>query len=244
MAVYANTNMELLVDGFAIEGFANSATMDVQVDELDVTTLGSAGWRQKITGLATHTIAVSGFQDYALTGVDPTLTGTGTGQNVVTFCPINGGAAVTDPAFFGAGRTTTRTPISGAVGDAAAFTFDWAGNGRLVRGQVLHPIAARTVTGSGTAATFTTPVAGQGIWASFHVTSVTGTGTITFTIQTDDNSGFSSSTTRLTATAMAAVGGQFATSATGALAGETHIRVGYAISGFTSVTFFAAAGVA
>jgi hypothetical protein len=101
-----------------------------------------------------------------------------------------------------------------------------------------------TATGSGTATTFTTPVAGQGIWASFHVTSVTGTGTITFTIQTDDNSGFSSSTTRLTATAMAAVGGQFATAATGALAGETHIRVGYAISGFTSVTFFAAAGVA
>lgn len=244
MAVYANTNMELLVDGFAVEGFATSATMDVQVDELDVTTLGSGGWRQKITGIAGHTIAVTGLQDHAATGVDPTLPGTGTGQNTITFCPVNGGAAVADPCFFGAGRTTTRTPISGAVGEVAGFTFDWAGDGRLVRGQVLHPLAARTATGSGTAATFTTPVAGQGIWASFHVLAVSGTGTITFTIQTDDNSGFTSATTRLTATAMSAVGGQFATAATGALAGETHIRVGYTIAGFTSVTFFAAAGVA
>ena len=123
-----------LCDGFALEGFASSATMDVQVDELDVTTLGSAGWRQRITGLATHTIAVTGFQDYDATGVDPTLTGTGTGQNVITFCPINGGATVADPCFFGAGRTTTRTPISGAVGDPAGFSLDWTGDGRLVRG--------------------------------------------------------------------------------------------------------------
>jgi len=244
MAVYANTNMRLLVDGFALEGFATSATMDAQVDEIDITTLGSGGWRQRMTGLATHTIAVDGFQDFDTTGVDPTLPGTSTGRNAVTFCPINGGATIADPAFFGAGRTTTRTPISGAVGDAAGFSLAWTGDSRLVRGQVLHPLAARTATGSGTATTFTTPVAGQGIWASFHVAAVSGTGTITFTVQTDDNAGFTSSTTRLTASAMSAVGGQFATAATGALAGETHIRVGYTISGFTSVTFFAAAGVA
>lgn len=242
MAVYANTNMELLVDGFALEGFARSASMTVDVDELDVTTVGSAGWRQKITGLATHTIAVEGFQDFALTGVDPTLPGTTFGSNVVTFCPVNGGAAMQDPAFIGTGRSTNRTPLSGSVGDPAGFSFGWAGDGRLVRAQVLHPLAARTATGSGTAATFTTPITGQSIWATFHVTAVSGAGTITFTVQTDDNVGFSSATTRLTSTAMSAVGGQLA-SVAGPFAGETHIRVSYTIAGFTSVTFLAAAGV-
>ena len=50
-------------------------------------------------------------------------------------------------------------------------------------------------------------------------------------------------TTRITSTAFAAVGGEVKSLA-GALAGETHIRVVYTISGFSSVTFTVASGVA
>jgi hypothetical protein len=52
-----------------------------------------------------------------------------------------------------------------------------------------------------------------------------------------------SATTRITSTAFAAVGAEVRSLA-GALAGETHIRVVYTISGFTSVTFTVAAAVA
>jgi hypothetical protein len=122
------------------------------------------------------------------------------------------------------------------------FGFGWTGDAQMVRGQMLHPAAARTATGSGTTTTFTAPTATQSLYAAFHVLSVTGAGTITFTIQTDDNSGMTSATTRITSSAFAAVGHQFASLA-GALTGETHIRVGYTIAGFTSVTFAVAAGV-
>jgi hypothetical protein len=71
---------------------------------------------------------------------------------------------------------------------------------------------------------------------------IVSTGTITFTIQTDDNSGMSSATTRITSSAFAAVGHQF-TSVAGSLAGETHIRVGYTIAGFSSCIFAVSAGV-
>jgi hypothetical protein len=123
--------------------------------------------------------------------------------------------------------------------------MEWNGDGRAVRGQVLHPSAARTTTASGTAATFTTPTTGQSIWATFHVLALSGTSTptITFTIQTDDNVGFSSPTTRITSSAFTAIGSQFA-SVAGPFAGETHIRVAWTISGTTpSMTFFVAAGV-
>jgi hypothetical protein len=62
------------------------------------------------------------------------------------------------------------------------------------------------------------------------------------TVQTDDNAGFTSSTTRITSTAFAAIGHQF-TSLAGALAGETHVRLGWTIAGFSSCVFSAAVGV-
>lgn len=241
MAVYANTNLLLAVDEVLLSGFAKMAEHTVTVDELDVTTIASAGWRQKIPGLATHTLVADGFADFdTSTGLDVFLPGTATGQDVVTFAPT-GGAAVADPAFIFTARTTTRTPLMGSVGDVAGFAAQWAGDGRTVRGQVIHPVAARTTTGSGTATTFTAPTATQSLWAAFHVLSVTGAGTITFTIQTDDNAGMTTPTTRITSTAFAAVGAQF-TSAAGALTGETHVRVGWTISGFTSVTFLVSTG--
>jgi hypothetical protein len=244
MPAFVNANMDIYVDSIDLAGFASQAQFDSVADQVEVTTLSST-WRQYIPGLNTHSLSVTGYQDFDATAVDQLLTGTGTGQNVVTICPINSGATVADPAFMFTGRTTTRTPLSGAVGDAAGFTMEWNGDGRAVRGQVLHPSAARTTTASGTATTFTTPITGQSIWATFHVLALSGTSTptITFTIQTDDNVGFSSPTTRITSNAFTAIGSQFA-SVAGPFAGETHIRVSWTISGGTpSMTFFVAAGV-
>jgi hypothetical protein len=244
MPAFVNANMDIYVDSIDLAGFASQAQFDSVADQVEVTTLSST-WRQYIPGLNTHTLSVTGYQDFDTTAVDQLLTGTGTGQNVVTFCPTNSGSAVADPAFMFTGRTATRTPLSGSIGDAAGFTMEWNGDGRAVRGQVLHPSAARTTTASGTAATFTTPTTGQSIWATFHVLALSGTSTptITFTIQTDDNVGFSSPTTRITSNAFTAIGSQFA-SVAGPFAGETHIRVAWTISGTTpSMTFFVAAGV-
>ncbi len=242
MAVFAMTNVGIIVDSFALTGFANSLEMAASAEELDATTFGSGGWRTKKTGLASHTCRVGGFQDYATTGVDPTfpISGIG-GLDTFTVAPT-GGATLADPVFIGQGRLTSYTPLAGEVGQLATFDFGWAGDAQLVRGQMLHPVAARTATGSGTTTTFTAPTATQSLYAAFHVLSVTGAGTITFTIQTDDNSGMTSATTRITSSAFAAVGHQF-TSVAGALTGETHIRVGYTIAGFTSCTFAVSAGV-
>ena len=242
MAVYSNTNMMLAVDGLLLSGEAKMVEHTATVDELDVTTVDAAGWRKKIPGLATHSLVVDGVQDFdATTGLDPFFQATTTGQNVVTFAPINGGATIGDVAYIFAARTTKRVALKGSVGEAAGFAADWTGDGRTVRGQVIHPAAARTATGNGTATTFTAPTATQSLWAAFHVLSVTGTGTITFNVQTDDNAGMTTPTTRITSSAFAGIGGQFSSLA-GALTGETHTRVTWTISGFTSVTFVVSSG--
>lgn len=240
MTAFVNTNFEVLVDAVDLAGFASTATLSAQYDEIDITTLASGNWRQKMQGLGSHTWTVEGFQ--SLTGVDPSFPGTSIGLNTITIAPVNGGATIGDPAYLGQARTISRTPLSGAVGDVAGFSLNWAGTGQLARGQILHPLAARTSTGNGTVTTFTTPAANQFLCASFHVVAVSGTGSITFTVATDDAVGFASPTTRITSTAMTAIGGQFV-AVPGPFAGETHVRPSWTIAGFTSVTFVVAAGL-
>lgn len=242
MAVFAMTNVEILVDGFAATGFANQLSLDVTAEELDVTTFASGGWRQKKVGLATSTATIQGFQDYATNGPDPTFTVAAFGATDTISIAPTGGAAVGDPVFFSSGVLKDMTPLTGAVGDLAGFSLGWAGTGQTVRGSRLHPLAARTATGNSTALAFTAPTATQSLYAAWHVTSVTGTGTITFAVQTDDNVGFTTPVARITSPAIAAVGGGTGSLA-GALTGETFIRVAYTIVGFTSVTFAVSAGV-
>ena len=106
----------------------------------------------------------------------------------------------------------------------------------------MHPSAARTASGNGSAVAFTAPTATQTLYAQWHLLAVSGTGSVVFTIQTDDNAGFTTPTTRITSSSLTAVGAGAGTLA-GALTGETHIRVAYTITGFTSATFVVSAGV-
>lgn len=242
MAAFALTNVAIHVDGTIVTGYANQVDTNATVDMLDFTTFAAGGNKVQRPGFASFTLGLQGFQDYATNALDQAfpLASAG-GTDVFTVAPT-GGATVADPAYFGQGLLTGYQPLTGAVGQPANFNFQFTGINQLVGGQVLHPSAARTATGNGTATTFTAPTATQALYTAFHVTSVTGTGSIVLKIQTDDNAGFTSATDRITSQSFTAAGAQF-TSLSGALTGETHIRTTWTITGFTSVTFTVAAGV-
>ena len=245
MATFALTNLHLAVDQLNMSCFANQVDVMADADELDVTTFCGGGYRQRITGLAMFNLTAAGFQDYvspapgSVLDASTDLVSPGVSR---TFTVSPQGDTVGNVAYFGTTKATSFTELSGAVGEVAAFSLDLAGVSRLSRGQMLHPVTAETATGSGTASAFTTPTASQSLLASFHVHSVTGTGSIVMNVQTDDNSGFTSATTRIASSSFTAVGAEVKSLA-GALAGETHIRVIWTITGFTSVTFSVAAGV-
>jgi hypothetical protein len=244
MAVFALTSLHVGINELNMSAFANQIETSAMSDELDVTTFAAGGYRQKITGLGGFNVNVGGFQDFV--APSPGISFPGTTATVdgalSTFTVAPSGDTVGNVAYFGQTRIMNITDLSGSVGDAAAFSMDMVGTSRLVRGQMLAPVAAQTATGFGTATAMTMPTATQSLHAAFHVHSVTGTGTITFTVQTDNAVGFPSATTRITSSAFAAIGHGFS-SVAGAIASETHVRVGYTIVGFTSVTFSVAAGV-
>jgi hypothetical protein len=241
MAVYTQTTMAIAVNELQTAGFANQVELTASAETKDITTFADNGFRRYVVGLGSWMANISGFQDQ--TGPSPaTLFTPSTLGSTDTLTLSVPGTTVADPAFFGSANDMQMTDTA-QVGEVAAWSGGWAGTGRLIKGQLLHPAAARASTGNGTTTTFTTPTASQSLWASFHVHAVTGSGTITFTIQTDNNGGMTTPVTRITSTAFAAVGAEVRSLA-GALAGETHISVVYTISGFSSVTFTVAAGVA
>lgn len=236
------TSAYLAVDNVNMTGFANDVMVSMSSEERDITTFASGGSRQKITTLGSTSVMFAGFQDDATTAAP---------RDLMQFSDVGGlfvyqvsipGTTAGDASVFGQARNLSMTPIRGAVGDVADFSLDLTGTAHEIVGTLLHPPAARTSTGSGSAVAFTMPVAGQALHAAFNVHSVTGSGSITFTIQTDDAVGFPTATTRITSQAFTAVGAQFA-SVSGAIATETHIRAGWTISGFTSVTFGISVGV-
>ena len=241
MAVFSLTTVHVAVNEVNLSGFANQLALSFSAQEQDITTFGSGGFAQKMVGLGTFALDASGFQDYVAPAPD-SLTAPANLGGLDTFSVSVPGTTAGDIAYFGQARSTSLTPLDGSVGDPAAFSAQWAGTSKLRRGVMLHPVAARTSTGNGTTVALAGPTATQALAAAFHVPSVTGTGTITFVVETDDNSGMTTPTTRITSSAIAAIGHEVG-SVNGAFASETHVRVRWTISGFTSVTFSVAAGV-
>ena len=244
MAVYVHTIVGVYVDGLAVHGFAEKLSLEGSADEKIFTNLASNGWHIKKVGLAQYSLDVGGFDDYAATGIATVLkpvTNIGN-ASVFTVAPTTLGATVADPVFMGQGYLLHTDPMMGAVGDEARIELGWKGDAQLVRGQVVHPEAARTASGNGTATALVPPTATQSIYGHFHLLSVSGAGTITFQVQTDDLVGMASPVTRLTSQAFAATGAQ-RVSAAGSLAGEVFVRVIWTIAGFTSCTFSVAVGV-
>ena len=246
MTVYVNTATRLIVNTTVMSAFANDLTVNATGEIKDTTPIGgTGGWSRKTVGLKEFDVTMTGMADFATTGPDAAFPATTPGsQDVITVYPINDGGTIAEPAFVGLGRSVNIVPLMGSVGDVAGMSINWAGDGRLCGGKILHPSAARTVTGNGTAVALTGPSASQSIFANFHVTSVSGAGTITFVVATDDAVGFPSATTRITSTAFAAVGSEQRSATPGNIATETHFRVSWTIAGFTSVTFEVAVAVA
>lgn len=99
----------------------------------------------------------------------------------------------------------------GNLGDVGAWAANAVGTWPLARGVCAHASGVpRTANGDGTAIQLGAVAAGQHLYANLHVLSISGTAapTITATIESDDNSGFTTPTVRGSFAARTTVGGE------------------------------------
>lgn len=127
LASYVNLNSNDL------STYAAKIELTVDVEDKEVTTYGSAGWKEVLGGLKSGSLALTFKQDVAAAALDSimwALLGT-----VVTFEVrlSNSAVGVSNPKYTGSVLIKSWNPISGNVGDAAEVSVTYPTSAAVTR---------------------------------------------------------------------------------------------------------------
>lgn len=144
-----------------------------------------------------------------------------------------------DRVYFTKGVRGAYNPMSGEVGQIIAATLDVKNAGYdLVRGQLMTS-GAKSANGTSTGINMGS-AASKRIFSALHVISPTtaGVDSITGIIQSDDNSGFTTPTTRLTHTALLEDGADWQQASIGAGITDNWWRASWTVTGGSFTVFW------
>lgn len=187
------TNAQIYGGPVDLTGATNQVSLDFKADELDSTTFSGNGWRSRLGGLKDVDMKHEGFME--LPNPDAEMFAE-LGLNGIPFTVATNAIGGSGHVAYVFNAARSDYDILGAVGVLAPMSGEVMGDARLGvgRGAVLLDNAA--VTGSVTGTGNQLGAAPNGALAAFHV--LTAGSTATITIQSDDNSGFTSPTTQAT----------------------------------------------
>lgn len=234
MAGLLLVNCRIFVGPQELSGITNSINIQHNPEMLDDTTFqpttGGDGTRSFIPGLKTIEITGNCFWDVTYDSL--LFSRLGNSAEVASVASV--GEAEGDIVHFTQGVRGTYNPLSGEVGALVGMQLDIKNKGYdLVRGQLMS-VGTKTATGNGTGINMGS-AEGLRIFSAMHVISpvVAGGGgeQIVGIIQSDDNSGFTTPTTRLTHTTMTAYGADWQQASIGAGITDNYWRARWTISG-------------
>lgn len=206
MAVVAITDAKIYVGAYNLSGYANEISLSVNPELLNSTTFGT-GTKKNTPGLMDISGMVKGFLDYAdfatdaaFQSLDSLLFGR-IGATSAVFSAAALGNAEGDPAYGLPMVSGKINPLSGQVGALLPWELDVRSNGITIFRGFVAAVGSKSVTGQ-TSATIQVVggvPTGSKLYANLHVVSVSGTTpTLDVIVQSDDNSSFTTPTTRLT----------------------------------------------
>jgi len=220
---------------------SNSCELSVEVEEKDVTAFVPTGaaWKEVLGGIKSASWSGEGFWEAGAGTVDE-LSFVDLGQvRALTVAPET--AAVGAPAYV-TGALRSNYAQGASVGDVAPWSAEATGTWPVARGVILHdPGTARSATGTGTALQVAAVTPPQYAYATLHVVSFTGTGTIAVRVESDFEVGFATPTTRATFTTAAARGSEairYAGPTT-----DTFWRAAWTVTGTVSALFVVGFGI-
>lgn len=243
MAAFALTDVDLYAGtsstALDVSCFANQfELMATPGKTVDATTFCSGGWDVPLVGHMTTMISASGPTDMATatasttSAVDEVMALDLGGAWTLGMVPAGG--TVGNVAYFTTGTLTSRGVLQGAVGDLATHAATWRSTAKLVRGSLFRA-SAITATGSSASQQLGAVAATQRLYVAVILLTAGGTTpSITVKIQSDDNSGFTSATDRLTLSAQTTKSAQ-TSSVAGAIT-DDYWRAYWTVSG-TSPSF-------
>ena len=227
MAKFVFNDGKVFSGGFDLSSNITSVSLDINADDLDVTTINSGGFRSRIGSLKDSTLTMDGFYEAGTDKPDALLGASVGNELIVTTVPD---AGVGNTAYFLKSRLFEYS-ILGEIGDIAPFSISKSQSSDVVVRGTIQLDGSLTSTGNSTGTQLGAVTASEKCYAAIHCYSVSGTSTptITFKLQSDDNSSFTSPTDRITFTGITAVGADFQ-SVSGAITDE-YWRLNYTITG-------------
>ena len=166
----------VLYDEHDLSSVLRSASTDITIEMLDVTTFDPSGNPDMsyIAGLKTGTVTLDGlWEDLPTDGVDELFnTDLDGGLSTVTIS-YEGLNAVGDRVTLVSGRQTD-SPITSSVADVVQLSSGRQGSGAVKGGVALHEQTQETTTGN-FASVDNTALSSNGAVAHLHVTDFTGT---------------------------------------------------------------------
>lgn len=123
------------IGGNDLSDHASKAELVVDVEDKDVTTFASQGFKEYLGGLAGGTLGVTLKQDYAAGEVDSLMWPLFLGRIPVPFevRPSQAAASASNPAYSGNVLIKQWKPIAGSVGDVAEVDVSWPTSGVIDR---------------------------------------------------------------------------------------------------------------
>lgn len=233
MAPRVLTDCKLWLDGFDLSGDMNALGLDYASETQDDTVFGD-DTRSRLGGLKTFGFNHQGLWNGGDDEVDDVLFGDiGLVDVLMSAAPEIGAAGET--AYFGRIGLAEYSP-AGVIGEIFRFTVSGEASDTPVQGTIMLNGSALTASGNGTARQLGAVAAGEKLYAGIHVLAASGTSpTLDVTVESDDNSGMTSATTRITFSQFTAIGSEWATPVDGAITDDWW-RIDYTIGG-TSPSF-------
>lgn len=215
MSHFTFVDATVWIGGFDFTSDTNQVGLQLSTTELDNTCFGQTH-RSRIGGLRNTAITAAGnwYSDTAA-APDPNLyAALGTKDRVFTIAPESEEVST---AYMAQGLTS-QYDLFGQLDQVTPWSLTASGSNKYgcVRGQVAKAKGSVNSTGAtGSVVELGAVGASQYLYASLHVFSA-GT-TITVQVQSDDNSGFTTPTTRGTFSGLTATGGNFLTRVAGSI---------------------------
>lgn len=201
------TDVPIRFNGYDISGDTNEVSLDGSRDEKDTTNFASSGWREFLAGLKKLDWMVKGFFDPETFDEEAfnAVTAQGATEHNIT---VAKGSTLGDTAYIAKVRGAKYDAL-GQIGEVAGFDLGGSGSGVMAKATLMED-STFSASGNGTGRQLGAVTSSQTLYGLLHGTANTGTSpTIDVVIESDDNAGFTTATTRLTFTQLTDIGSEF-----------------------------------
>jgi len=227
MAKFVFNDGKVFLGGYDLSSHTTAMNLEITAEELDATTINSGGFKTKLGGTKDSSFSLDGFYEAGANKPDALL-GTSMGNEIIVTAVPDAGIGNT--AYFMKSSLFSYS-MFGTVGEITPFTISKSISSDIVVRGTIALDTDLTATGNSAAYQLGAVASGESCYAAVHCYSVSGTSTptVTFKLQSDDNSSFTSPTDRATFTAITAIGSEIK-SVAGAVT-DQYWRLNYTISG-------------